>query len=94
MVISRQYGKGSQPRGTCRRVERWLGCGSADASTQQQISGSVHRLHRLVATAAIGMVFGGGALPGPGYIRLGDPTRKGQVQSLSGHDGVQVRMLA
>jgi hypothetical protein len=40
------------------------------------------------------MVFGGGALPGPGYIRLGDPTRKGQVQSLSGHDGVQVRMLA
>jgi hypothetical protein len=40
------------------------------------------------------MVFSGGALPSPGYIYSGDPTGKGQVQALPGHDCIQVRVLA
>lgn len=68
--------------------------GSAVIAAQQQITRSIHQLHRVMGAAAVGMVFCGAALPGLVDLGRRQPTGERQMQTLAGDDRLQIRVLA
>lgn len=69
-------------------------CRSGAITTKQQIAGAIHQLHRLVLTAAVGVMLSGAALPGLVHLCSRQPPGAGQLQALAGDDRLQVWMLA
>ena len=67
---------------------------SGHTAAQQQVAGHVHRLHGVVAAAPIGVVVGGGELPGPGHIRLPQAAGQGEPKTLAGDDRIEIGGLA
>ena len=67
---------------------------SVEVAAEQEIPSSVHQLHGVVLTTAVGVVLAGAALPG--LIDLGrrQATGEGQMQALASNDRLEIRMLA